>query len=90
MPNWLYWRMAIPFLLETARLLAALIRPNHLVRLSSWGLIHLPPCNSNGSGYKLAAVYGCKYLVCSLVLRQLSFDTPEVMCGSDFVYLFGF
>ncbi|WP_340678032.1 hypothetical protein, partial [Paraglaciecola sp.] len=38
--------------LETARLLAALIRPNHLVRLSSWGLIHLPPpCNSNDFGY---------------------------------------
>ncbi len=32
----------IPFILETARLLAALIRPNHLVRLSSWGLIHWP------------------------------------------------
>jgi hypothetical protein len=44
---------AIPFILETARLLAALARPNHLVRLSSWGLIHLPPpCNSNAKGYK--------------------------------------
>ncbi len=42
----------IPFILESARLLAALIRPNHLVRLSSWGLIHLsPPCNSNDFGY---------------------------------------
>ncbi|WP_340678582.1 hypothetical protein, partial [Paraglaciecola sp.] len=39
-------------ILETARLLAALIRPNHLVRLSSWGLILLPsPCNSNDFGY---------------------------------------
>ncbi len=27
----------IAFILEIARLLAALIRPNHLVRLSSWG-----------------------------------------------------
>jgi competence protein ComEC len=42
----------IPFILEIVRLLAALIRPNHLVWLSSWGLIHLPPlCNSNDFGY---------------------------------------
>ncbi|WP_340679181.1 hypothetical protein [Paraglaciecola sp.] len=42
----------IPFILEAARLLTALIRPNHLVGLNSWGLIHLlPPCNSNDFGY---------------------------------------
>ncbi len=44
-------RRFIPLTLEAARLLAALIRPNHLVRLSSWGLNHLPPpCNSNDFG----------------------------------------
>ncbi|HCH00795.1 MAG TPA: hypothetical protein DEV85_02755 [Vibrio sp.] len=46
--------MIIPFVLETAALLTAFIRPpisfikKVLGKLSSWGLIHLSPhCNSN-------------------------------------------
>jgi hypothetical protein len=43
---------AKPFILETARLLATLTHPNHLVQLSSWGGAPLPPyCNSNDFGY---------------------------------------
>ncbi|HBV77009.1 MAG TPA: hypothetical protein DEB62_11565 [Vibrio sp.] len=44
--------MAMPFVLEAAALLTALIRPNRIDKLCSWGLIHLSPhCNSNYSGY---------------------------------------
>jgi hypothetical protein len=41
-----------PFPLEVAAVLAAFIRPNHIVYLCSWGLIHLPPtCNSKLFGH---------------------------------------
>ncbi|HBV77965.1 MAG TPA: hypothetical protein DEV85_05225 [Vibrio sp.] len=48
----------IPFVLEVAALLTALIRPNHLGKLSSWGLIHLSPhCNSNYFGDSDSSIF---------------------------------
>ncbi len=63
------YRGYLPLILETARLLAVLVGPNHLVRLSSWGLTHLPsPCHSNDFGYILAATTFCR----SVLARQNS------------------
>ncbi|HCH02325.1 MAG TPA: hypothetical protein DEV85_10625 [Vibrio sp.] len=48
----------MPLVLEAAALLTAFIRPNHIDKLCSWGLIHLSPrCNSNYFGYVLNAVF---------------------------------
>jgi len=44
--------MSIPFVLENTALLAALVHPNHIVCLCSWGFSRLPPPrDSNDFGY---------------------------------------
>ncbi|MVC39275.1 hypothetical protein B7943_06400 [Vibrio cholerae] len=66
LPRILLAEIYIPFLLETAVVLATFIHPNHTVYLCSWGFALLPPtCNSKGFWYIFSAsTYLLKYHLC--------------------------
>ncbi|HCH00320.1 MAG TPA: hypothetical protein DEV85_00315 [Vibrio sp.] len=57
----------MPFVLDAAALLPALIHPNRIGKLCSWGFTHLAPhCNSNYFGYNsIRSHYKMLFSVCT-------------------------